>query len=109
MTDLAKTFCLAIAISILVFSSGVGAFEVGDIYDGEFVTSGKNGVTVNIEPCGKASEVTIKYYRLTELGKVKCPGADGKVYRKVHVEEIAPPEPPKPAPKKNVPETPQRQ
>ena len=90
-----KPLLLAIrltAVCVLVTLNGNG-FPSGDVYHGEFINEDQNGVTIAIDPCGKAHRIRIPYYSLSELGERTCPGPNGRSYRNVQVVEKAEPAP----------------
>lgn len=101
MSHFSGFLCTGFALLMFLMGTEGGAFVPGDVYDGEVVARTPDVVEINIQPCAKEKrQITVRHYRLTELGDVTCPGKDGRTYKKVHVEEVAPhpPHPANPAP-----------
>jgi hypothetical protein len=73
----------------------------GDVRTGELISQTGASTILNITPCGtKRTEVTISPSRVNRLAQETCPGAHGRTYTWVQVEELSPTPPPtKPVPK----------
>jgi hypothetical protein len=107
MSRFSAFLCEGFALLMFVTGTGGVAFVPGDVYDGEVLTKTPDFVEINIKPCAKEKRrITVRHYRLTELGDITCPGKDGRTYKKVHVEEIAPTTPSPNAPPARPPANP---